>query len=72
MLRGNHECRQLAIYFNFKEEVLHKFDEEVFTAFMDSFDCLPLACIINERFLAVHAGISSETKTVILPYYLDC
>ena len=64
MLRGNHECRQLATYFNFKEEVLYKYDEEVFNAFMDSFDCLPISCIMNERFLAIHAGISPELKTV--------
>ena len=64
MLRGNHECRQLATFFNFKQEVLYKYDEEVFNAFMDSFDSLPLAGILNERFLVIHAGISPDIKTV--------
>lgn len=64
MLRGNHECRQLATFFNFKQETLYKYDEEVFNIFMESFDALPLACILNERFLAIHAGISPDIKTI--------
>jgi serine/threonine-protein phosphatase 2B catalytic subunit len=37
LLRGNHECRQMSNHFNFKSEVLQKFDEEVFSCIMDSF-----------------------------------
>ena len=64
MLRGNHECRQLATYFNFKQETLVKYDEEIFNHFMTSFDSLPIACILNERFLVIHGGISPEIKTI--------
>lgn len=38
---------------------------------MDSFDNLPLACVINNQFLALHGGISPEMKTVINEYNLD-
>jgi len=31
---------------------------------MDSFDLMPLSCIINGKFLAVHGGISPELKTL--------
>ena len=58
MLRGNHECRQLTSYFNFKTECEVKYDLEVYERIMDAFDCLPLVCIINERFIALHGGIS--------------
>ena len=64
MLRGNHECRQMTSYFNFRSECLHKYDQEIYDVFMDSFDHMPVACVINGKFLAVHGGISPELKTV--------
>ena len=29
---------------------------------MDSFDLIPLACIVNGKFLALHGGISPELR----------
>ena len=31
---------------------------------MESFDLLPLSCIINGKFIAVHGGISPDLKKV--------
>ena len=62
LLRGNHECRQMTTSFTFRQEVLLKYDQEVFEAFMDVFDYLPLSCVINGKFIALHAGISPELK----------
>ncbi|KAG9394369.1 Calcineurin-like phosphoesterase [Carpediemonas membranifera] len=63
LLRGNHECRQMADFFNFRLEILHKQDNEVLELFQKSFDHLPLAAIVDNRFFAVHGGISPELKT---------
>ena len=31
---------------------------------MDSFDLIPLTCILNKKFLATHGGISPELITI--------
>lgn len=64
LLRGNHECRQMTTSFTFRQEVLLKYDQEAFEAFCDLFDYLPLSCVINGKFIALHAGLSPELKTV--------
>lgn len=71
MLRGNHECRQLTSYFNFRIECkqndivgLKKYDQQTYDLIMGLFDILPLACLINDRFLCVHGGISHDLKSL--------
>ena len=64
MLRGNHECRQMTSMFSFRSECLYKYDLDVYNAFMDSFDSFPMACIVNNSFLAVHGGISPDLLTL--------
>lgn len=78
-MRGNHECRQMSSFFNFREECkliyfgskiifnkgLKKYDQDVYNLLMDSFDLLPLVCIVNGRFLGVHGGISPDLRSVL-------
>lgn len=62
LLRGNHESRQMTTFFNFHYECLVKYDEDIYSRFMDAFDSLPIAAIVNNKFFAVHGGISPKLQ----------
>jgi serine/threonine-protein phosphatase 2B catalytic subunit len=47
-------------HFNFKQEVLTKYDHEVFEMFVESFSAMPISAIVDERIFAVHGGISEK------------
>ena len=64
ILRGNHESAQLTAFFNFKEECTNKYDLETYLLFTESFNTLPIACVLNSKFLVVHGGISPELNLV--------
>lgn len=64
LLRGNHESRQMTISFNFRQEVLAKYDQEIFDRLMDVFDAMPVSAVINQKFIAFHGGISPEIRTL--------
>lgn len=64
LLRGNHESRNMTEMFTFRDEVLDTpgYDEEVYEMFMDVFDAIPMACKVDNKYLAMHGGISPDIK----------
>ncbi len=64
MLRGNHETRMMTNNYGFYQEVLAKFDQEIYDLFMTVFDNMPIASVINGKFLCIHGGISPHVQSV--------
>ena len=42
--------------------MLNKYDSDLYDLVMDVFDCFPLACIAQDKYFAIHGGISPEMK----------
>ena len=64
LLRGNHESRNMTESFTFRDEVIQRFDIQVYDAFMELFDSLPIACVVDDKYLAMHGGISPELNII--------
>ena len=64
LLRGNHESRNMTDCFTFRLEVISRFDNQVYDALMELFDSLPIACVVDDKYLAMHGGISPELSMI--------
>lgn len=64
LMRGNHESRTMTEYFTFREEVLEKYDNEVYEAILKMFDTMPLVAIVNQEYLCMHGGVSPNMRTL--------
>lgn len=60
LLRGNHESRNMTENFTFREEVIQRYDNDIYNLFMEFFDNLPISAIVDGKYFAMHGGISPE------------
>lgn len=65
LLRGNHESRATTKDYGFYDEVLQKYgDIEAYNIIMDALDYLPIAAIVENKFLCMHGGLSPSITSV--------
>jgi serine/threonine-protein phosphatase PP1 catalytic subunit len=64
LLRGNHECGYINDQFGFYDECVSMYDAEVWRLFSETFNCLPVAAIINHKIFCVHGGISPSLTSL--------
>ena len=60
LLRGNHESRNMTENFTFREETISAYDMDVYNNFMEVFDSMPIACIVDNKYFGMHGGISPD------------
>lgn len=60
LLRGNHECASINRIYGFYDECKRRFNVKLWKVFTESFNCLPVAALIDEKILCMHGGLSPD------------
>jgi serine/threonine-protein phosphatase PP1 catalytic subunit len=60
LLRGNHECASINRIYGFYDECKRRFNVRLWKTFADSFNCLPVAALIDDKILCMHGGLSPD------------
>ena len=55
--RGNHEELTICTVYGFKNEVIDKYDSQLFEYFLELFSYLPLATIVQKKIIVLHGGL---------------
>lgn len=64
MLRGNHECSYINRLYGFYDECKRRSNLKIFKIFVDVFNVLPIAAVVNKRIICMHGGLSPEITTM--------
>ena len=64
LLRGNHESSENTRIYGFYDECKRKYNVRLYRNFIEIFNYLPFAALIDERIFCVHGGLSPELKNI--------
>lgn len=63
LLRGNHESASITRIYGFYEECKSRYSIRIWKAFINCFNCMPVAALIEGKILCMHGGLSPDLIT---------
>ncbi|CAD2215686.1 serine/threonine-protein phosphatase PP1 [Angomonas deanei] len=60
LLRGNHECASINRLYGFFDDVKRRYSTKLFKVFVDVFNTMPVCCVISEKIICMHGGLSPD------------
>ncbi|KAJ6604039.1 threonine protein phosphatase type 1 [Mycena sp. CBHHK59/15] len=64
LLRGNHESASINRIYGFYDECKRRYNIKLWRAFIDCFNCFPIAAIIDDKIFAMHGGLSPDLQSM--------
>jgi serine/threonine-protein phosphatase PP1 catalytic subunit len=64
MIRGNHECASITRIYGFYDDCKRRYNIKMWKQFVDVFNCLPMAAVVDEKIFCVHGGLSPEVSSL--------
>lgn len=64
MLRGNHESSSINRIYGFFDECKRRFSVKLWKQFTDTFNCMPVAGLVDSCILCMHGGLSPDLQSL--------
>lgn len=64
ILRGNHESAGINRIYGFYDECKRRYSIKLWKIFSDTFNCLPVSALVEEKILCMHGGLSPELNSL--------